>query len=286
MVFLRFAVLAVGAGLTVAACGTREGETPLGSDGTTTPPARADKANDVATDLPSLAGALIPREALDRDEEELVVEECGIAPVFPCVRAYFVIEDLDLRQRVRLIRRNARAAGWSLRSERRDPSVTLEFEREPFRATYMVEQDDPLLCEAAARCLAGAMLTVVAPPTPLPAPTDAERALWSDEKKTFVHTANAVCKDMLTRAAERPSAFSEALASGLEELAALAPPASDATTVEHLLRPLRTLVKAARALSDGRGEDALPAAVAVAEFAKRFNRAAARYGLDQCAMVG
>jgi hypothetical protein len=75
----------------------------------------------------------------------------------------------------------------------------------------------------------------------------------------------------------RPQAFAETLGNGLEELAALDAPGLEEEQVETFLRPLRNLVRAARALTDDRGEDALPAAVAVAEFAKRFNRAAARY---------
>jgi hypothetical protein len=50
--------------------------------------------------------------------------------------------------------------------------VTIEIGREPFVATYMVEGDDPLLCEAASRCAAGTMLTVFGPPAPLRAPSD------------------------------------------------------------------------------------------------------------------
>jgi hypothetical protein len=98
-----------------------------------------------------------------------------------------------------------------------DPFVTIEIGREPFVATYMVEGDDPLLCEAASRCAAGTMLTVFGPPTPLRAPSDAERALWSAEKKTYMRDANAVCATMLAQAARRPDAFAEALDNGLEE---------------------------------------------------------------------
>jgi hypothetical protein len=242
--------------------------------------------SDPSTELPELARALIPEEAETVAEEELAVEECGIAPVFLCVGAYFVIEDLDLRERVALIRQQARSAGWRIVSERRDTGVTIEIAHAPFVATYMVEGDDPLLCEAAARCLAGTMLTVFGPPTPLPAPSEAEQAAWSTEKREYLRDANAVCKKMLTRLAAQPDAFPETVVSASKELAALDPPAGEERRVAQLLRPLTNLVRAARALSDDRGEDALRAAVAVGEFAKRFNRAAAGYGLDQCATVG
>jgi hypothetical protein len=48
---------------------------------------------------------------------------------------------------------------------------------------------------------------------------------------------------------------------------------------------LRNLAKAARALADEEGEDALPAAVGVGLFGKRFIEAASRYGLDKCVLA-
>lgn len=277
----------VWVGLTTAGCGSGSSvPEPERTTEAANVPAAQVEPSDPSAELPDLTRALIPEEADAVAEEELAVEECGIAPVFPCVRAYFVIEDLDLRERVALIRQQARSAGWRIVSERRDAGVTIEIAHEPFVGTYMVEGGDPLLCEAASLCLAGTMLTVLGPPTPLPAPSEAEQAAWSAEKREYVRDANAVCKKVLTRLAAQPDAFPETVASASEELAALDPPAGEERQVAQLLRPLANLVRAARALSDDRGEDALPAAVAVAEFAKRFNRAAAGYGLDRCATVG
>lgn len=246
-------------------------------------------AADVSGELPQLARGLIPREARASAEEELDVEECGIAPVFPCVRTYFVIERLNLDQRLELLRAQARSAGWKIVSERRDGGVIVELARDSFHATYMVEEDvrgDPTLCEATSFCLAGTMLSVSGHPAPLPGPSAAERARWTVEKSTFVREANAICSEMLADAGRRPEALVEAFGNGYKKLAALDAPVGEEDDVERVLRPLRILVRAARALTDGEGEDALPAAVAVGEFAKRFNRAAAQYGLQACAAVG
>ena len=279
---------AIIAALTLGAvgCGSDDATVKKAQSGEANEAAAAVATADASADLPRLTRALIPEEALDRAYQELAVEECGIAPVFPCVRAYFVVEDLSLEERVALIREQARAAGWTIVSEQRDPGVIIEIAREPLQATYMVEAGDPLLCKAAPRCVSGTMLTVFGPTAPLPAPSEAERALWSAARTRFVRDANSVCAEMLARTSERPEAFVEALAVGMEQLAALKAPAGDERKVEEVLRPLRVLVRAARALTDDRGEDALPAAVAVGEFAKRFNRAASRYGLDRCAAVG
>ena len=248
--------------------------------------AAAVPAADVSAELPQLARGLIPEEAQAGAEEELDVEECGIAPVFPCVRTYFVIERVNLDKRLELLRAQARSAGWKIVSERRDGGVIVELARGSFRATYMVEEDvrgDPVLCEATALCLAGTMLSVAGPPAPLPGPSAGERARWSVEKTTFVREANAICTEMLADAGRQPEALVEAFGNGYTKLAALEPPVGEEDDVGRVLRPLRILVRAARALTDEEGEDALPAAVAVGEFARRFNRAAAQYGLQACA---
>jgi hypothetical protein len=298
---LAVVFLGVGIGLTAASCDSGGSAPDRSQPEADDAPASQVEPTDAPPDLLDLARALIPEEANAVAKEELAVEECGIAPAFPCVRAYFLIEDLDLGARVALIREQARSAGWRILSERRDGGVTIEIGRESLGATYMVEGEDPLFCkrdsleaqigeegavDAAPRCLAGTMVTVFGPPTPLPAPSEVERAAWSAAKRTYVGDANAVCKRMLAQASGRPDVFPEALGNGLKDLAALDAPAGEEDQVEEFLRPLRNLVRAARALSDDRGEDTLPAAVAVAEFAKRFNRAAARYGLDKCATVG
>ena len=282
----RISVMIAALCLATAGCGSGATRKATEPDATSTRAAAV--AADRSADLPQLARALIPKEAREGGKEELTVEECGIAPVFPCVRTYFVIEDLKLEERLALLRERARSAGWRIVSERQDAGVVVELERESFRATLMVEagDSDPILCEAASLCLAGTMLTVFGPPAPLPAPSAAERARWSVEKTTFVREADAVCTEMLARAARRPDALADAFGNGYEELAALDAPAGEDDEVERILRPLRILVRAARALTDDEGEDALPAAVAVGEFAKRFNHAAARYGLEACAAVG
>jgi hypothetical protein len=83
-----------------------------------------------------------------------------------------------------------------------------------------------------------------------------------------------------------PDDIAPALADGLEKLSALDPPRGEEKRVKRVLQPLRILVRAAQALTDDQGEDALPAAVAAGEFTKRFDKAASRYGLDVCARLG
>ena len=205
--------------------------------------------------------------------------------MFPCVREYFVTEDLDLERRLALVRARARSAGWRIVAQRRERGATVELERGPFTATYALEPDNAVVCRRTPRCLTGTTLTVYAPPAALPAPSAAERASWSAEKRAFVADANAVCTRMRARMAD-PDAAGAALSQGAGELAALEPPSGEQNEVDALLRPLRRLAEAARALTDGKGEDGLPALIAVGEFAKRFNEAASRYGLGACARLG
>ena len=44
------------------------------------------------------------------------------------------------------------------------------------------------------------------------------------------------------------------------------------------------MAEAAQVTDRAKGEDVLPAVVAVAEYATRFNKAATRYGLDKCVL--
>jgi hypothetical protein len=263
--------------LSVAACGE---ERQLGNNrpaiGTRGAPETA-----LPAELPDLARALVPAEALEPPtKEDLAVKECGIQPVFPCVRVYFVTEDISLEERLAIVRRQADAAGWDIISEQREGGATVGIQR-----TYMLESDDALLCASAPRCITGTMLTVLGPPAPLPTPSAAERQHWSAEKKGFVDDANAVCAAMQARMID-PERIAAALAEGLRELSALGAPSGELKEVDAVLRPLGNLARAAEALSDDEGEDALPAAVAVGEFTKRFTRAASRYGLDTCATLG
>jgi hypothetical protein len=274
--------------LAIAGCGPSAApetkEPPAAKSATTTVPTA-----DLSAELPQVARGLIPQEAGASAEEELDVEQCGIAPVFPCVREYFVIERLNLNQRVELLRALARSEGWTIVSERRDGGVIIELARDSLRATYMVEEDvraDPIVCERTSLCLGGTMLSVGGPPVPLPGPSEVERARWTVEKATFVREADAICSEMLADAGRRPEALVEAFGNGHSKLAALDTPDGEEDDVERVLQPLRNLVRAARALTDEEGEDALPAAVAVGEFARLFNRAAAQYGLQACAAVG
>ena len=236
--------------------------------------------------LLDLARGLIPREAGDDSGEDLAVEECGIQPVFPCVRDYFPIEGLTLRERVDLVRRQARSAGWRILSVRWDGGATVKIRRGQYFADYMIERGDAVWCQAAPRCAAGTMLTVVGPPVPLPEPSAEERASWTAAKRAFIEDGNAACARVRARM-KGPDDVFPAFSEGLEDLSALQAPEGEEKQVSRVLRPLRNLVRAADALADDKiGEDALPAAVAVGLFARRFNEAASRYGLDTCAKLG
>jgi hypothetical protein len=74
------------------------------------------------------------------------------------------------------------------------------------------------------------------------------------------------------------------LADTSRSLATLPPPKSEQEKVETFLRPLHDAVQAAQAADQAKGEDVLPAAVAIGQYATRFNRATARYGLDKCVL--
>lgn len=279
-----FAAALIGVfALGVSAC-SEDGPSPAGARSEPRP--ELTSSQDVSAALPDLATALVPPEAVDPPaEDEVTMEQCGIQPVFPCVRLYFVTEDIDLDERLALIRRQAESAGWRIVSERREGSAILEIERGTYRGSYVLEGEDPLLCDAAARCLSGTMLTIAGPPTPLPAPSAAERAGWSVEKKAFIRNGNAACAEMQARISDTND-ISSALADGLTKLSSLQAPAGEEKAVDRILRNLRNLARAADALTDDEGEDALPAAVGVGEFAKRFNAAASRYGLQVCARLG
>lgn len=300
----RVVCLAAGLALMVAACGADDPSRPQaardpgaehantnGRSGGPTIEAAVDvpasvPVQETPTNLAELARGLIPPEADDVSGQDLAVEECGIQPVFPCVRDYFVTEGLTLRGRLDLVRRQARSAGWRILSVSRDRGATVKIRRGRYFAEYMIERDDAVLCQAAARCAAGTMLTVVGPPAPLPAPSVEERATWSAEKTAFIESGNGACSRALAQM-NGPEDVLSALREGLEELSALKPPEGEEEQVSRVLRPLRNLVRAAVALNDEEiGEGALPAAVAVGLFARRFNAAASRYGLESCATLG
>jgi hypothetical protein len=126
-------------------------------------------------------------------------------------------------------------------------------------------------------------LQVYGPATPLPRPSAAERRAWSQAKRRYVSAANAVCARTLRRLTD-PKDVARVLGDLSKQLSALKPPPGERDNVETFLRPLRYLVRSAEALAHEKDEGALPAAVGVGEFTKRFVKAASRYGLDACAV--
>jgi hypothetical protein len=229
-----------------------------------------------------MARDLIPDSALRSVAPgELKVEECGISPTFPCTTVFFAFDEgRGLETRLRSLRGLAESNGWRIDGvERFRTGAYLDLVQESFQARYTIGSSGlsgPGVSEV--------QLAVYGPATTLPRPSLAEREGWSNVKREYVRAANAVCARTLGRVSD-PDDIAPVLAEAARELSALEPPPGEAAEVRSFLRPLRNLAKAARVLADEEGEDALPAAVGVGLFGKRFIEAASRYGLDRCVLA-
>lgn len=240
---------------------------------------RAPRAGQDQRPLPELALDLVPSSARSTLlSDELRIAECGITPSYPCVNAFFLLEErATLDRRLAALRRLAASAGWRVDAvDRTAGGAHLDLVRRDLHARYTLGRD--LLGPGAM-----VQLTVFGPATRLPRPTNEQRASWSDARRAYVRRANAVCRRATTKLAS-PADVAPELAELERRLSALAPPPGERASVNSFLRPLRNLVRATKALTDSKGEDALPAAVGVGEFTKRFVEAASRYGLDGCAL--
>ena len=258
--------------LTLAFAGCTDGAEKAGT-ADTAPAAARDRP------LPEVALDLVPESARDSLlSKELRLAECGITPTYPCVNAFFLLEDMQTSdRRLASLRRLAAAGGWRVAHvERTADGARLDLARRQLQARYTLGRDlvGP-----------GAMvqLTVFGPAVRLPRPSSDERAAWSDARRAYVREANAVCR-RTTANLVSPADLAPQLAKLEQRLSALAPPPGERFQVDAFLRPLRNLVRAMKALTDSKGEDALPAAVGVGHFTKRFVAAASRYGLVDCAI--
>jgi hypothetical protein len=233
----------------------------------------------VRADLPALMRALVPAgERATLSADELTVNECGISPTFPCVNAFFsVAKGRPFAVRLRRLRALAVGNGWQVVRVKREQNATyLELVHGDVHARYTLSRlggpGDSIV-----------EVSVVGPQTLLPTPSAAEMAAWSPEKQKYVKDANRVCAREFARLGN-PKKFARVLADTSRSLAALPPPEGVQEKVETFLRPLRNAVQAAQAADRAKGEDVLPAAVAIGQYATRFDKATARYGLDKCVL--
>lgn len=224
-----------------------------------------------AQKLPALARALVPaaaRTSLDRDD--LRVKDCGVSPTYPCISLFFVIRG-TFASRLRLLRSQADQAGWQVEHSR--PSrlgLSLELRRGVFHARYLLERTEGITG-----------LDIYGAPNSLARPSAEERARWTNDKRRYVAQADAICSRTLGRM-KAAHDLTPAVTNAARALHALRPPSGEAGKVRTFLQPLDGLVRALHSLSAAKGGDTLGAAVALGEYAKRFDRAAARYGLTRC----
>jgi hypothetical protein len=242
------------------------------------------RSDNVRAELVRLARGLIPPNARGSlSASDLKVNECSISPTFPCIDAFFVAHERRFPARLATLRALAHTRGWRVEQVKRfgigkrsGAGAYLGLARGRFHARYTL-----------ANGLSGGPadkiteLKIFGPPTRVAGPSTKEKNTWSTEKRAYVAKANAVCARTLSRL-KNPHDVAPAFADAVKALGALRRPTGDEEKVASFLRPLRTLATAAQALSDGKGEDALPAVVAVGQSAKRFDKAAKRYGLDKC----
>jgi hypothetical protein len=238
------------------------------------PPARSATSRE---QLPDLARGLVPAAAQGSlAAEDLRVQTCGISPTFPCIDTFFSFaKTASLPARLSLVKALAKSNGWTVqRVQRFATGAHLDLVLDDVHARYTL-----------GRGLAGSIiqLQVFGPQNALPAPSAAERAGWGIEKQRFIRQAEAICMRFLG-SNPNPDDFNRALTKAVRSFEGLPPPSGEERDVQKFLRPLERMRLAAEALAAAKGEDALPASVALGESAKQFNQAASRYGLERCAV--
>jgi hypothetical protein len=269
----------------LSGCGSTD--SPESSESTTAQSASApiaatsrDAASEAGTALPRLARDLIPDKALRSvSPGELKLEECGITPTFPCTNVFFAFgEGRGVDARIHSLTALATSKGWRVeRVKRFAAGAYVNLVRGEYHARYAIERS------LAPDGTSLVQVQVYGPAVELPQPSAAEQRQWSQERRGYVRRANAICAQTLGRLRD-PDDLSRVLAELSERLAVLKSPPREAEEVQRFLRPLRNLARAARALQDEQDEGALPAAVAVGEFTKRFVAAASGYGLTECTL--
>jgi hypothetical protein len=231
-------------------------------------------------DLPALMRGLVPRsERASLTANELRVHDCGIAPTFPCMSAFFSVADgLPVAVRLHRLRAQALSQGWRVERVRRQPNgIYIELVRGRVHARYALPRlggpGDSIV-----------EVNVAGRPTALPTPSPAERAAWSPDKRRYVRAVNAICSREFSHVSD-PHQLSAALTQASRSVTALPPPPGERAEVATFLQPLRLMAQAAQASDRAKGEDVLPAVLAVAKYTIRFNKAATRYGLTACTLA-
>lgn len=245
-----------------------------------TPTLAAVPAADVLAALPRMTRDLIPDSALrSLAPGAMKVEECGISPTFPCIRLFFTLDEgSGLEDRLAMLRALGESSGWRFEGvERSGTGAYLDLVQNQYHARYIIGTG------LSGHGTSDVQLAVFGPQTQLVRPSTAERRGWSAAKRDYVRKANAVCARTLGGLSD-PDDVAPVLATAAKQLSALDPPSGEEDEVKRFLQPLRNLARAADALTDEEGEDALPAVVGVGEFSKRFIEAASRYGLDSCVL--
>jgi hypothetical protein len=226
-----------------------------------------------------MRGLVPPSERASLTGNELKVHECGISPTFPCMDAFFsAAKGRTFAVRLHRLRLLAVSKGWRVeRVRREEKGVYLELVRGDVHARYTLPRlggpGDSIV-----------EVSVAGPLTVLPGPAAADKAAWSPEKRRYVKDANAICSREFAHITG-PKQLPTALVRASQSLAALLPPAGEQRKVATFLRPLHRMAQAAQLSKRAKGEDALPAVVALGQYATRFNKGASRYGLDKC-MLG
>jgi hypothetical protein len=230
-----------------------------------------------AGQMGALARALIPARArASVSSTELAVRSCGIAPTYPCISTFFTLPSPTGVEALRaLLRAQAVRNGWRVvRLAAFGTGLALELTRGPFHARYVLERQS-----GPASAIIG--LDLYGPADPPAGPSASERRRWSADKRRYIGRADSICAHTVGHISHA-SDLASAVASALTQLQALRPPHGESSRVQAILRPLRNLAAAIRAANQANEEDAAAAAIATAEYAKRFDKAAARYGLTRC----
>jgi hypothetical protein len=233
--------------------------------------------------LPGVARGLVPAESLaSLEDADLKASECGIAPTFPCVQTFFTLRrHHQLGARIEYLGALAESKGWRVeRVEHIRGGAYLDLVRDSLRARYALEKG------LGPGPVGIVQLSVFGPPTELPSPSATEKARWSNEKRRYIEEANAICARAFAQLKSNPKDVAPALGKAARALTALEPPAGEGGEVASFVGPLRQLARAAHALALDHSENSLPLVVALGSFAKRFDKAASRYGLGECARLG
>jgi hypothetical protein len=228
--------------------------------------------------LPALARGLLPPSSQGSlDKDDLAVEDCGLSPTYPCISAFFTLRKAPTTgsARLALLRTQARQSGWRVVQVKSfGTGLSLELVRGRFHARYAFGRGANPGDEIVG-------LDIYGPPNVLPRPSSAERRRWSVAKRRYVARMDSICVQTLG-GMKKAADIAPAISTAAQKLRALTPPSAEADAIKPFLRSLTNLSEAVHEAERTKGDEGLGAAVVVAGHARRFERAAARYGLTRC----